>query len=202
MKQFSTPYLIVFMTISISLLSACGGGGGGGGSSTGGSGGATVQGLDLTGVWRFIGIECYDSSFQNLTAAGTASASSAVGTSVVAGNLLQSEDVGNGGCKVTLSRSIVANLQAGNSSGGYGTGTFGATTAAITPGASCTLETSFDMALGSVTPSLLSSTYNQGQALPAQNFEFMINPPYLGLTSLIQVVGRPTDVCFLILQKL
>jgi hypothetical protein len=181
------------------LLMACSGGGG---SGDGGSGGTTIEGLNLTGTWRFAGIECYDSSFQNLTAVGTPSASSSVGTNSIQGNQLASEDLGTGSCKVLMNRKIVANLQAGDANGGYGTGKFGVTTASTTPSSSCSLSLSFDMISGSITPATVNSTYTQGQSLPEQSFEFVINPPYLAFTSLIQVVGSPTDICMLIYQKL
>ncbi|MBX2988321.1 MAG: hypothetical protein KF802_10540 [Bdellovibrionaceae bacterium] len=181
-------------------LTACGGGGFGGGS--GGSSETAIEGLDLSGTWRFAGVECYDSSLQNPTAGGIPSTSSPVGTSVIKGNQLISEDLSLGTCKISMNRRIVAKLQAGNASGGYGLGKFGATTASVTPGSSCSVSTSFDMITGNITPTTLSSTYTQGQLVPEQDFEFLLNPPYLAFTSLIQVVGRPTDICFLIMRRL
>lgn len=181
------------------FLTACGGGGGSGG---GGSGGTTIEGLNLTGTWRFAGVECHDSSFQNITAVGIPSSGSSVGTISIQGNQLTSEDLGSGSCKVVMSRRIVANLLDGNANGGYGTGTFGATSASVSPTSSCSLSVSFDMAQGSITPATLNSSYTQSQSVAQQSFEFLINPPYLALTSLIQVVGRPTDICLLLYQKL
>lgn len=168
-----------------------------------GSGGTPAEGLDLSGTWRYAGVECYDSSFQNITAAGTPTASSSVGTISIQRNQLISENLGTGSCKVITKKKIVANIKQGNASGGYGTGTFRATSVSTSPTSSCSLYLSFNMIQGAISPSTMNTNYTQAETtIPQQAFEFLINPFYLAITSLIQVVGRPTDVCLLIYQKL
>lgn len=187
------------------FLIACGGGGSGS-SSSGGSVAADIDGLDLTGVWRFVGIRCTDPTLQTITAEGTPSSNSSVGTIVIQGNQYTSEDLGSslgsGSCKVSISRSIVANLVDGDASGGIGTGTFGATSATVAPTSTCSLFYSFNMNFGNVTPSTLAETYTNAQPIPQQAFEFLISLPIIGITTLMQVVGRPTDICFWLYQKL
>lgn len=191
-------FRIVAFLISTTILAACSGGGSGGGSSTS----PAVEGLDLSGTWRFAGVECYDSSLQNLTALATPTSDSSVGTAVIDRNQITSQSIGTGTCNVTTQGSFTANLESGTSESGYGTGVFGATTASVIPASACTTTTSFNMDQGTISPATLNSTYSDSQVTPQRTFEFVINPPYLGFTSLIQVVGRPTDICFLIYQKL
>lgn len=191
---------LMISAVLLTLGMSCSGGGGSNNSNP--AGGSSIEGLNLSGTWRFAGVECYDLNTQALTAYGSPSGGSSVSTEVISGNNLSSEDLGSGSCKVTMSRRIVANLQSGTATGGYGTGTFGATTAATSPGASCSLSVTFNMAQGNINPLTLNSTYTQGQNIPQQSFEFLINTSYLAITSLIQVVGRPADVCFLVYQKI
>lgn len=161
----------------------------------------SIKGLDLSGTWRTTGVECYDSSLENLTAKGIISSGSPVGTLNIKGNQLTSEGT-NGSCKVSYVRKVIANLKSGSATNGYGTGMLGATTVNINTGSSCTGVTTFTMSLGSITPSTLSSTFSQNQSIAEQSFEFLINEPYLLLTSLIQVVGSTTDICFIVQEKL
>lgn len=189
--------LCILALIVLPIATACSGSGGGETNNN-----SIVSGLDLSGAWRQVGVECYDSSLQNLTAVGTIATGSSAATTVISGNTLSSESINSDSCKTSSSRSIVANLSSGTSSGGYGTGSLGATAISINPGSSCTQTTSFNMTQGNINPSSFSTTYTQGEPVTSQSFEFIINPPYLALTSLIQVVDRPTDICFLIFQKL
>lgn len=182
----------------ITFLMSCGGGGS---SNSGPVAAADVDELNLTGVWRLVGIRCADSSLQNITAEGTVSPGSAAETVVIQGNQYTEESLASS-CKVSMSRSINASLVVGDASDGYGTGTLGATSASVFPTSSCTLSIAFNMNFGNISPSTVISTYTQAQSIPQQIFEFLIKPPYIAITTLIQVVGRPTDICFLIYQKL
>lgn len=201
-QEDSMKTRIMMILCLITFLMSCGGGG----SSNSGPVAADIDSLDLTGVWRSVGIECYDSSLQNITAVGSISPSSSVGTIAIQGNQYTSESLGagsSGSCSVSMSRSIVANLQAGDPSYGAGEITVGATSASVDPTtSSCSLFLSFNMAQGNITPQTLNSTYTHNQPVPQDTGTFIINPPYLALASLIQVVGRPTDICFFIYQKL
>lgn len=167
-----------------------------------GSVAADTQGLDLTGTWQFAGVRCVDPTFQTVTAEGAVTTSATVNTIVIQGNQLTSENVGSDSCKVVISRSIIANLQNGTANEGSGSGILGATTASVTPPPSCSLSVAFDMTQGEVTPSAINETYTHAEAVPQETFEFLISASYMGLATDIKVVGRATDLCFLLYQKI
>lgn len=193
--NFKVQYLLV----SILAIYFCGCSNG---SSSGSSSqGSTITELDLTGTWRFAGVECYDSSM-NVTAAGIPSSDSSVSTTTISGNVSATETLGIGSCKIVTNRSIVANLTEGNSSGGAGTGSFGTGSITTQSSKSCSTSITFQMISGSINPSSLSETFTNGDSLSQQSFQFLINPPYFAITSLIQVIGRPSDICFLIYESL
>lgn len=190
-------YKLLFL-LSIAICAGCSNSS----SSSNTSSISNVQGLDLTGNWRIAGIECYDSELNELTAVGLVSSDSSVSTTTINGNLLTSTTIGTNSCRIDMNNSILANLTGGDAEGGYGTGTFGEAVVSTLNGLSCESSLSFTMAEGSVTPSVFSNTYLDGQTVASRTFEFIINPPYLAFTSIIQVVNRPTDICFLIYEKI
>jgi hypothetical protein len=162
-----------------------------------------VVGVDLSGVRRVDGIECYDTQSNTLTAYGTVSSSSSSGTDVISGNTATSSYIGNGGCRINTTNSIVANLQEGDVvNGGYGTIDYGESVTSIIGGSSCTISLSFDMIQGAINPSTISMTHYDGDVNPAHQSEFVLNPPYMGFATIIQVVGRPTDLCLLLSQEI
>jgi hypothetical protein len=173
-----------------------------GGSS--GSSSAPIVGLDLTGVWRFSGVGCFNTD-GDMTAAYLPSASSAVSTTTVTGNTIYTEALSSSGqtCKVSYSRRIEAILEDGDSSGGWGSGTYGATTATVTPGSYCSTPLTLELVEGgTITPTSLNTYYTQNQSINSQTFSFIYGPPYLFIAALFQVVGRPSDVCFLVHEKI
>ena len=158
--------MIKFVVVSslVLILSAC--------SKSGSSSGSSVEGLNLTGTWNLLGIECYDSSLSASTAYGVVAAGSTTETNVISGNRTTSTYTSATACTVEMSRSFVANLTQGDSAGGYGTGTLGAATATVSP-SPCALSLSFTMASGAVTPDPLNVSYTDGDSEAQQSFDFV-----------------------------
>lgn len=189
---------IIIVGLLTTLLMACGGGGGGG--SGGGSTAADTESLDLTGVWKLVGIDCYNQSGTTLTARGVPILNSSLGTFIIKGNQFEmTEWTSSASCRVSMKRSIVANLQLGDANLGGGIGSLGATTVSVYPTTTCSLTYSFNMFLGFIEPEI--ETYTNGESLPQQEFAFFINRPELGIGVSTKVVGRPTDVCFNMYKK-
>jgi hypothetical protein len=184
-------YLVILICVS------CGGGDG-----DGGAGAAAVRGLNLTGVWRWIGVECYNSSFTTLTAAAIKAAGSYNSNISINGNAGISQSVNTSGCTSTWNYSFEATLTQGDSNGGYGQISVGATTANNSTGGSCTFTANLTAVSGSISPTTITSTYSHQQAIPAVTYEFLYDPPYLAIPSTIQVPSSPTDICLLIYEKL
>lgn len=158
------------------------------------------KGLNLSGSWKFAGVECYDREFTRATAAAIPSPDSPMSNFTIEGDLLKSEDVTDS-CNVRMNRKFSASLIDGDGENGYGTGTLGEAFATVSPNAPCSLAGSFQMLLGSITPSTLNTTYSDGQLIPEQSFEFLVNNGFLAISSVLKVVGRPSDVCLLLYKK-
>lgn len=185
------------MAVLALLIMGCSQSGGGGSSN-----GPALQGTDMSGSWRMTQVSCFDSSFENVTASATIAAGSATSTATINKNTLVEESFGTGGCRVNFNRSAVFNIVEGDRSGGYGTGSFGATNAEVTTGASCSGTVNLTVTQGSMTPTTFTSTYTNGQSVAARDFEFLTTSTTFAMPSLIQVDGSPTDICLLIYQKL
>lgn len=173
-----------------------------GGSDSGGGGTPAVQGLNLTGSWRWLGVECYNSSLTTLTALATKAAGSYNSNISINGNTGISQSVNPEGCTSTSTYSFVANLTQGDSSGGYGQISVGESTAVNSTGGSCTFTANLTAVSGSVSPTTITATYSNNQPITAVTYEFVYNPPYLAIPSTIQVPTNPTNICFLIYEKL
>jgi hypothetical protein len=186
----------IFFTLILPFLSACGGDSGTTSNSQ------SIQGLNLSGSWRWIGVECYNSTFSTRTAVATIAAGSYSSTTTINGNTATVQAINASGCALSYSNSIVANLTNGDSSGGIGTLTEGSASATISTGGSCSFSANLTVASGSISPTSISTSYNQGQNISGNTYEFIYNPPYLGIPSTLQVPGSPTNICLLIYQKL
>jgi len=181
------------------FLIACGGGGSGS-SSSDGSVAEDIDGLNLSGVWRLVGIECYDPSTAQVTAQGVPSPRSSITRVSIQGNQFMSEDFGVGSCKVASTRSIVANLDGGDANNGYGGAALGAASASVSP-SPCLINLSFVMTRGNLTPSELNYIWVQAEPILKQSIAFIILPPHLGIATIFEVLGRPTDLCYLVYRK-
>ncbi len=181
------------MVFSMTLLLACG-------KET--ESGNKIQGLNLSGSWRWIGVECWDSSFTTRTAVATVGAGSYSSTTTINGNTATAQAISSSGCTVNYSQSFVATLTSGDSTGGVGNISTGSTTASTSNGGSCSLSATLNVTSGSITPTTINTAYTQGQSVPGQTYEFVYNPPILAIPSTLQVPSSPTDICLLIYQKL
>ena len=118
----------------------------------------SVRGLNLTGVWRWGGVECYRSSLNNRTAVAILTSESYRSSITINGNSGTGQAIGSDGCVVTYSYNIVANLIEGDTTGGYGTYTTSTTTARTSTQSSCTLRASLNVTQGSISPTTITTT--------------------------------------------
>lgn len=196
MKPQTTLGLIFPLAVA-SILSGCGSD-----ELIGAGTAAVINGKDFSGSYTLSGVECYNSS--GITALAGRNSGSASSQIVVSGNTRSSTSTGST-CTVRSSASIVFTEQGSSSGVSYGQVTMGATTASITGGSSCTLTTSFTAVTGSpsITPSSVSSTYSNGTAIPAVTADYLRDTDgTILLSSVIQVVGSPSDYCFFSYVKL
>jgi hypothetical protein len=191
------PTFSLIITLIALMLSSCGKE-----SEQGANSATTVRGLNLTGLWRWIGVECYGSTLSSLTAMATLASGSYSSSLTINGNTATSQSINSSGCIMTYSTSIEATLTEGDSSGGYGNLSTGSTNISLSTGSACTFSANLAMGQGTITPSSVSSSYSQNETIPARTLEFLYNPPYLAIPSILQVQGRPSDLCFLIYSRL
>lgn len=195
----------IAMLFVVGLLASCGGSGGGSVNTPPGND-STIQGQNLTGVWRFSSVECYDNNL-SLTSYYTLGAGNPVSDWSINGNSTTSSTLNSSTCRTDITRNIVFTPNTTTSTYTYGTLAAGAGTASIPTGqGSCSYNyTLTKVSGGDINPTSISATYTNGQSLAASNGEYVhfqtLSPNALAIPSIIQVVGAPTNVCFLVYIK-
>jgi hypothetical protein len=166
---------------------------------------ATVaaSGEDYSGSYRSVGFECYDNSGSMLTAAGTNTTGSASSTITLTRNTYESVSVSSS-CTVRMSGSIVFTKTSETSSGHLGSVRMTPTSISLPGSSTCTLGLSWSLLSGSpsITPSSITTTWTASSPLTSTSADYIKNASFIAMTSALQVVGYPTDICFLIYQKL
>ena len=177
------------------LLSITACGGGGGGASSAGSGVTPVVGTDVTGSYRAVGVECYNNSLSALTAVATI-ATGYTETLVINKNAYESVS-NSSGCSSRENGRIVYDSTAYTAAISNRT----TTTASLT---TCSHTVNFTATLGSISPSSITSGVDHNGTRVDQTFSAFksTSTGAIGLLSVIQVVGAPTDICFLVYQQI
>jgi hypothetical protein len=195
---------ILVVILSVFVIAGCGGGAGGG-ALPGGTG-STISGANLSALWRFARVECYTSGL-SLTSMYTLAAGDSVSDWLVVGNNTTSTIVNTSSCRTEISRSYTFTPTGSLGSVSYGTFSGSSGSANITTGqGSCSYTFSLSkVSGGNITPTSLSISYTNGQFLSAGTGEYVyfpsLSPRALAIPSIIQVVGSPSDVCFLVYES-
>lgn len=193
---------VLFSLLALVLLANCGGGT----PSLPGGTGSTILGENLSALWRFSRVECYTSGL-SLTSMYTLAAGNSVSDWQVVGNSTTSTILNTSACRTEISRSYTFTQTGSLGSVTYGTYSSGSGSANITTGqGSCSYTFSLSkVAGGDITPTSLSLSYTNGQSLAAGTGEYVyfpsLSPRALAIPSIIQVVGSPSDVCFLVYES-
>ncbi len=165
-----------------------------------------VQKYELSGRWVELGVQCFDLSAGTLTASAIYSANSPVVETTIIGEsfyrLISSET-----CSVELGGRFGFYQMQGDQTGGYGIYSVAVDSLSILGGTTCTLKTalSSDGELSDLSRSEFTYTYAEGMDFApvstlyfysvTQENEFLLVPAG------VQVVDRPSDVCFLVSLK-
>lgn len=162
----------------------------------------TIDGTDMTGTYRAIGVECYNSNGP-LSAAANFTEDSPVETITIDGNSFESSTVSNS-CTVRISGRMVFTAESDTSSGGYGTMAISYNPVEITGGSPCSYEFTWDLVDNSpnIIPASKSATYSDGDTISDNSSIYLYNSSHAGLLSVLQVSGSPTDLCFMIYRIL
>ena len=189
---------ITLLVLGTFLIVSCGGSSGGGSGSGGG-----VQGRDFTGLWRVSGVLCFNSSGAVTSTYNLAGGASTFEWTINGNNT--TETYFNGSCRTNLSQTYVfTQTQDAGSGVTAGTTQKGGGTASITTGqGSCSYTYNITKSSGSdITPTTLSITYSNGQTTSSGSSIYAhvssSTPPALLTPTILQVVGSPTDVCYLV----
>lgn len=198
----------MILLVSGLVLVGCGSGGGGnttppsppvGGSPVGDGG---IRGDDLSGTYREVAISCIDPVKWEITATGTPNSSSSVSTTYIDGNKMTSISWGKNSCRVASESSFEAYFSKGSKEAGEGLLYLGSTKNTVTNGSPCKLETNYSMDYGKINPTSFYVNIFDGQIDPRKSANFLMSENYLYISSLIQVVGRPADICLIVLKKM
>lgn len=169
--------------------------------------GTAAQGQDLSGVWRFSGVECYSNGMV-LTSHYNLGAGNPVTDWTITGNSTQSSVLNSSTCRTDISRNYTFTPDTTTSTYTYGTMRSGVGTASIVTGqGSCSYTFTFTKVSGAdINPVSYSASYTNGQSLAAGTAEYFYfsnsSPNELAIPSIIQVVGSPTDVCLLVYVRI
>lgn len=192
MTRFTATSRILSMLL---LLSACGEETGSNSSSS------AITGKDFSGRYLLDEVICFDSTGEDITAGAGFSASSAYTYLTITGNR-SSETSSSSSCSATITGEITfTETSAGSSGGSIGTMDGRATSIRITGGSSCALSATLIPYSGSpsLTPSSGTKTYSASTPLVSSSADYLrLNDGTLLLRSSIQVVGYPSDMCFLV----
>jgi hypothetical protein len=196
-------WFIVY-SLALVLVAACGSGG----DSSPSSGGSSIQGKNFTGVWRVSGVMCLNSSYQ-LTSSYAVAAGSSTYQWEINGNSSTEVMVSSSSCRTNLTSSVVFTETSQSSALSVGNLSFGSFSAAIPTGqGSCSYTFNLTKTSGAtITPTTITSSYNNGQVISGPiNANYIYsstsNPPTLLMSTVIQVVGSPTDACFLVFDSM
>ena len=150
-----------------------------------------AEGIDMSGVWNFTGVQCFNAALTTQTSVATPAGGFSE-TVTVTKNRYTAIDV-SGACTVEYIGDIIVSAN----------GTLILTNRRIisATGGSCT--TNLSVSGGGVTPTNVSSVNTEGQTLAA-----VTNAPYFYSASL-KALGLPStysngnagDVCFIVYQK-
>jgi hypothetical protein len=195
-----------FLTLTFLLLSSCGSDGDST-SGTGNTGGGAVQGKDFTGTYRRMFIECYSSAFDDLTAFATFTSSSPTETIGLNGNSFELSSAYSS-CSYRSSGRMVFSEE--SSSGGASSGTLQKTTNSVSVSqvGSCTRTWTWNLSTspetsGVIMPSSISETVTSSTTPETRSMTYLYDPNgYILIFSSLQVVGRPTDLCFIAYKRL
>lgn len=199
---------ITLLVLGTFLIVSCGGSGGGGGTgatTTPGNESSTVTGVNLSGTYSLLGIECYsDTTLGTLVSQATTNPSPTYGVVISGNNTATTWN--DGVCRTNISNTYVF-TQAGTLSGGaYGTYNSSAGSISIPTGqGSCTYTLSWTLASGSATisPASLTDTAVNGGSTSAQSGVYInLNSGYLVTeASGLSAQGYPSSICFWIYDK-
>ncbi|MDZ4081592.1 MAG: hypothetical protein U1E10_01530 [Bdellovibrionales bacterium] len=179
--------------LSIATLAACGGGGGG--SSAAGSGVVAVVGTDVTGTYRAIGVECYNNTLSTLTAVAS-----------IAAGYTETLTINKNAYEVTINTTGCSSRENGRlvyNSTDYTAALTNRTTTTASQG-TCSHAVNFSASLGSVSPNSFTAAVNHnGTEVDRTVSAFKsTSTGAIGIFSTIQVVGSPSDLCFLVYQQI
>ncbi len=164
------------------------------------------QKYELSGRWVELGVQCFDLNAGTLTASAIYSENSPVVETTIIGEsfyrLISSET-----CSVELGGRFGFYQMQGDLTGGYGIYSLAVDSLSILGGSTCTLKTVLlsDGELSGLSRSEFTYTYTEGMDFTpvstlyfysvTQENEFLLVPAG------VQVVDRPSDVCFLVSLK-
>jgi hypothetical protein len=192
MKLESSSNLFLALVL-VPFFVACGGGGGG--SSSGGSADVPVVGTDVTGSYRAVGVECYNSSATVLKAVATVD-SGYTETLTISKNSYEGYS-NSTGCSSRETGRIVYDSTAYTVS----ISNRKTTTASFS---TCSHTMNLTASLGTISPTGITAAVNHNATEPDRTFSAFKNTSNgaIGLVTFIQVVGSPSDICFMIYQQI
>lgn len=172
--------------VTLLFITGCGG--------SGGDGGAAIQGSNQTGSYRFIGVMCFDNSF-NVTATAAVDAQT-VTTLTINGNSATSQNISSS-CSVNNTYTIV--FDDTNDTVTHSNRLF-----TTSNQSSCSLTWGLTpVSGGTIIPSSISGTYTHNQTVSDLVGEYAVDSSgNLLFLSTLAVSGSPSDWCYLLYQLL
>lgn len=180
------------LTVLFSLfIISCGGSGGGG------AGDLPVEGVDLTGVYRLSRVSCVNSAGTAVTATANISVSSPTSTMTINKNQFSTQTLSGSCSSLTKGKIIFSDDSTVDITG--------VSTTTSTQGSCAFTTTLVPQSGGTITPSSTTATINHNGTPPDfldAGYVIDDDVTIIGIFSTFTVSGSPTDLCFIVYERI